>query len=235
MSDGKPVSGLANPSQLKLLLDSPDVAEWQRLLPSGLFYGITTNPKLLHQAGLPCTVEVLAGLAARAFEMGAQEIHLQTWGMEVDEMLATGRKLASIDRRVMVKIPATRQGYFCAHRLIAEGAGVTLTAMYSAHQVLSAAALGANYAVPYLGRMNEAGMDGIREVIAMQEILESMASSTQILVASIRKLDDIVTLARRGVQVFTLLPPLVDNLLDDPYSQKAAFDFDEHARLSRSL
>jgi len=233
MVDRMPVSGSDRSSKLKLLLDSADIAEWRRLLPSGLFYGITTNPKLLRQAGVPCTLDALSRLAAQAFDIGAGEIHLQTWGMQIDEMLSIGRKLAAIDRRVIVKVPATRQGYFCTRLLIEEGTGITLTAMYSAHQVLAAAALGANYAVPYLGRMNESGMDGIREVITMQDTLVNLSSRTQVLVASIRKLDDMVTLARRGVQVFTLLPPLVETLLDEPQSLKAAADFDEHARANQ--
>jgi transaldolase len=228
--EAMPAMNIETPSRLKLLLDSAEVSEWQRLLPSGLFYGVTTNPKLVRQAGLPYTLETLAELARRAFDLGAGEIHLQTWGTEVNEMLERGRKLAALDRRVMVKVPATREGLYCAHALVEGNASVTLTAMYAAHQVLAAAALGVRYAVPYLGRMNESGLDGLREVAAMQEMLDHLAGPTQVLVASIRKLDDLVALARRGVQVFTLLPPLVDDLLDEPQSQKAAADFDEYAR-----
>jgi len=37
---------------VKLYLDSFDVESWQEWMPSGLFYGITTNPILAERAGL---------------------------------------------------------------------------------------------------------------------------------------------------------------------------------------
>jgi transaldolase len=230
-----PIPGvLPAPGGLKLLVDTADVSEWERLLPSGVFYGVTTNPKLIHQAGLPCTLDSLRGLARAAFGLGANEIHLQVWGTQTEQMLAIGRELAAIDPRVRVKVPGTRAGFPCARALALEGARVTLTALYGAKQTLTAIALGAAYAVPYLGRMNDARMDGIAEVIAMQEIVEQFPSPTRLLVASIRQIEDVVTLARHGVGAFALLPPLAEKLLDHPLSIQAAADFEEHARAANS-
>jgi transaldolase len=93
-------------SKLRLFLDSPDTSTWQHFLPAGLFYGVTTNPKLLAQADIPCTVQNLAGLAHSSFNLGAQEIHLQIWGDDTAPMLSMGRELAMIDPRVSVKVPS---------------------------------------------------------------------------------------------------------------------------------
>lgn len=224
------VDQVSAPGGLKLLVDTADVSEWERLLPSGVFYGVTTNPKLVHQAGLPCTLDSLQKLTETAFSLGANEIHLQVWGTTTGEMLAIGRELAAIDPRVRVKVPGTRLGFPCAKTLAMEGAHVTLTALYAAQQTLAAISLGAAYAVPYLGRMNDADMDGIAEVIAMQQIVQRFPSPTRVLVASIRQISDVVTLARYGVGVFAMLPPLAEALLDHPLSVQAAADFEEHAR-----
>ena len=226
MIPSPPPSSLIETSRLKLLIDSPDIIAWQRLLPSGLFYGVTTNPKLLAQAGEPCTVNNLARLSRAAFSLGAGEIHLQVWGLEAEKMIEIGRQLAEIDSRVMVKVPATAEGYRAARLLINQGVSVTLTAMHSAVQVLAAIALGARYAVPYLGRMSDARLDAVAEVIAMQEILEHHPGPTQILLASIRQIDQIVTLARHGVSVFTLLPKLAEQFIDNPLSLRAAEEFE---------
>jgi transaldolase len=215
---------------LKLLVDTADVSVWERLLPSGVFYGVTTNPKLVNQAGLPYTLETLRKLAGSAFALGANEIHLQVWGTDSLDMLSRGRALAAIDPRVRVKVPGTRLGFPCAKALANEGANVTLTALYSAQQTLAAIALGAAYAVPYLGRMNDAGMDGLAEVFAMQDIVRQFPTRTRILVASLRQLTDVVALARHGVGVYALLPPLAEALLDHPLSIQAAADFEENAR-----
>jgi transaldolase len=217
---------------LKLLVDTAEVSTWERLLPSGVFYGVTTNPKLINQAGLPCTVESLNNLAQAAFECGANEIHLQVWGEKTAEMLTIGRELAAIDARVRVKVPGIRAGFPCARTLAGEGAHVTLTALYGAQQTLAAIALGAAYAVPYLGRMSDAKIDGIAEVIAMQEIINQFPGCTRVLVASIRQLNDVVTLARHGVGVYALQPPLAEELLDHPLSIQAAADFETNARVA---
>ncbi len=203
-------------SALRLYIDSTDRSIWEHFLPTGLFYGVTTNPKLLHQAGIPCTVENLTKLAQAAFELGAREIHLQAWGGETAPMLAVGRQLAAIDSRVSVKVPITQAGILVARQLIEEGTKVTLTAVHASVQMLPVIALGAAYAAPYMGRMSDAGLDGPSEVIAMQQMITRLESPTRLLVASIR--------------TFTLLPPLLEEMLNNPLTIKAADDFEEKAR-----
>ena len=145
-------------------------------------------------------------------------------------MLAVGRELAAIDPRVSVKVPITQAGLLVARQLIAEGAKVTLTAVHAAVQMLPVIALGAAYAAPYMGRMSDAGLDGPEEVIAMQQMITHLQSPTRLLVASIRRLSDLAALARSGVDTFTLLPPLLEEMLNNPLTIKAADDFEEKAR-----
>lgn len=217
-------------AKLRLYIDSSDRADWERFLPTGLFYGVTTNPKLLYQMGMPCTVENLAGLAETAFGLGAEEIHLQVWGGELAAMLAVGRELTAIDERVSVKVPITEAGVLVARQLIEEGARVTLTAVHAAVQLLPVIALGADYAAPYMGRMSDAGLDGPGEVVAMQQMINRLGSPTRLLVASIRQLSDLASLAQQGVDTFTLLPPLLEEMLNNPLTIKAADDFERKAR-----
>jgi len=224
------VSAPCSSTKLRLYIDSSDHATWEHFLPTGLFYGVTTNPKLLYQAGIPCTVQNLAGLAQTAFKLGAQEIHLQVWGGETAAMLAVGRELAAIDPRVSVKVPITQAGILVARQLIAEGATVTLTAVHAAVQMLPVIALGAAYAAPYMGRMSDAGLDGPGEVVAMQQMITRLESPTRLLVASIRRLSDLANLARNGVDTFALLPPLLEEMLNNPLTIKAAADFEDKAR-----
>jgi transaldolase len=180
--------------------------------------------------GMPCTVENLAGLAQTAFELGAQEIHLQVWGGERAPMLAVGREVAAIDERVRVKVPITEAGILVARQLIEEGAQVTLTAVHAAVQLLPVIALGAAYAAPYMGRMSDAGLDGPGEVVAMQRMIDRLESPTRLLVASIRQLSDLADLPQHGVDTFTLLPPLLEEMLNNPLTIKAADDFEQKAR-----
>ena len=218
-------------NRLQLYLDSADTSLWEKYLPSGIFYGITMNPKLLRVAEIEASVENIKSLAERAFELGANELHLQVWGESTDVWLKIARQLSAIDwQRVMVKVPLTEDGVLCAKELITEGVNITLTAVHASHQVLTAISLGADYIAPYLGRMTDAGQKGIEEIIAMQKIIDETESTLQLLVASIRQIDDVVTLAQHGVSSFTLSPERVEDLLKNDLTQKAANDFENDAK-----
>src|SRR5439155_11495800 len=123
------------------------------------FFGITSNPVLLERVREPCTLANLERLAARAFELGAKEFHAQTWGPTADAMTETGFALAALDSRIVVKVPITIDGTRASARLIARHVPVTMTALYAAHQAATSMALGAAYAAPSLGRIDEAGRD----------------------------------------------------------------------------
>ena len=57
----------------------------------------------------------------------------------------------------MVKVPVTTTGAEAAKELIRQGVPITFTACYEPAQVLVAAALGARYIAPYLGRISDLG------------------------------------------------------------------------------
>ena len=215
---------------LRLYLDSADPVAWERWLPLGAFHGVTTNPVLLERAGQPCTYDNLALLGARAFELGAREIHLQAWGDDEDSLVACGRRLATLAPEVAVKVPATGMGVRAARRLLAEDLVVTLTAVYNPGQALLAAAVGANYAAPYLGRLDDLGRDGTPEVVAMHELLANSGRPTRLLVASLREWDKVVELAWEGLDTFTFGPAVAAAMLDDPDTDEAAAEFAAAAR-----
>lgn len=215
---------------MRWYIDTAEVSVWKQWLSSGLFYGVTTNPKLLEKANLPCTLAQLHILAQTAFDMGAKEIHMQVWGTTADEMVQVGEQIAAMGSHVVIKIPITQEGTFCAARLIAAGVPVTMTALYAAHQVATAMALGAQYAAPYLGRMDEAGRDGHETVVAMQRMVASLQSPLRLMVASLRHVSDIPALVRQGVDTYTLAPALLPHLFEDASTQEAAADFERAAR-----
>jgi transaldolase len=142
-------------------------------------------------------------------------------------MLNVGLELSGIDERVSVKIPITPEGIRSASQLIKQGIRVTLTALHASDQALIAAALGSAYAAPYLGRMNDGGLQGLQEIIRMERILENLDSSTRLLVASIRQIDDLVSLAENGLNTFTLLPSLIEDFLENDLTSLAAKSFQD--------
>jgi transaldolase len=228
--DNQTANATAGP---RLFLDSADEGAWERLLPTGIFHGVTTNPLLLERAGLPCTVEELARLAARAAALRAREIHLQAWGADDAEMARTGARLADLATgatSVVVKVPATADGFRAAARLREAGIPLTMTAVYAPGQVLAAAALGAAYAAPYLGRLDDDGRDGRKVLLAMQAILRGSGAATRLLAASLRGAERVVELAGAGLDTFTFGPDVADALLHDKLTVAAAAEFTRAAQ-----
>jgi transaldolase len=105
-----------------------------------------------------------------------------------------------------------------------------LTAIYNPGQAIVAAAAGATYIAPYLGRLNDAGRQGISEVLAMHEVLTATRSTTKVLVASIRTVPDMVALARHGVDCFTMAPAVAEQFFTDPTTAEAARTFEDAVR-----
>jgi transaldolase len=180
INSDRPALPKSNTHRIRLFLDTADTTQWQTWLPTGLFYGVTTNPLLLERSQVTCSVEQLKDLAKQAFNLGVKEVQLQTWGTSVDSLVNTGKRLAAIDNRVVVKVPITKVGTEAASRLIAQGIRITLTGVYAVHQVLIAAALGADYAAPYLGRINDLGRNGRDDLVAMQREIAGVSSATRI-------------------------------------------------------
>ena len=213
----------------RLFLDTADTGEWDELLPTGIFHGVTTNPTLLERAGQPCTIDNLHKMSSKALQM-TDEFMCQAWGPTAQDMFDCGMALSQPARdRIVIKVPVTKEGVTAASLLIRAGVRVCLTACYHHKQAIVAASVGAEYLAPYLGRMSDAGMDGGDECAKMQEIADGMDSDLRILVASIRDVESMTDLAQEGMETFTFAPGIARELFQEPLTAKAAAAFEEAA------
>lgn len=213
---------------MRLYLDSADVKALEPLLKTGVFYGITTNPSVLRAANV--RPSGFAALADWALGRGAKELYFQAWGENPKALYEWGKILAGISTRVVVKLPATSEGLEAASKLGHEGIHTCITAVYAPFQALLAASVGAAYVAPYLGRMNDAGRDGHGLIAQMAAALRFSGSSTEVLAASVRKAEDVATLAANGVRCVTLSPAVAETLFQEPLTLEAARAFEEAAK-----
>lgn len=202
---------------MHLYLDTADAAELARVLPCPLVHGVTTNPTLMRRAGL-----AWAGLpdyVRHAEALGARAVQVQVRHRDAADMLVDARGYLDLGTRaaVVVKLPATRDGFAAAAALAAEGVSVTMTAVYEPEQVLWSALAGARYAAPYLGRLDDAGRDGRAVVAAMQQVADAYGrreggNGLRLLVASVRSREAFRELLRLGVGAVTVPVPLFEEL-----------------------
>mgnify|MGYP000214402597 CR=1 FL=1 len=138
---------------MRLYLDTANTQDWVKLLPLGVFYGITTNPLLAQRAGLDYARSDWRGLLAHAKALGAQELHLQAFG-DPSTYLKWAREIYDIAHQeeitAVIKIPLVRPAIAQVPDLKALGGKILMTACYDAVQCLTAIALEADYLAPYL-------------------------------------------------------------------------------------
>jgi len=137
--------------------------------------------------------------------------------------------MAGLGIPVLVKVPATEMGLKVAEKLAASGCRITLTGIFNPGQVLLAAGFDADYAAPYLGRLNDAGRDGMAAILKMHDILIGSGSSTRLLVASLRSADQVIELAAQGLDTFTIGAPVAADLMTEKLTDDAADDFQRAA------
>ncbi|WP_282605369.1 transaldolase family protein [Pelagibius sp. Alg239-R121] len=215
---------------MKLFIDSADRAVWKNLAHCGFFSGVTTNPLLLQRAGLTCNNRSVEELHRASIGEGFCEIQIQSWGETQDDLAETALRLADFGPEVVVKLPATSSGFCVARQLRLERpeTRVTMTAVYVAGQVIAAAAFGAAYAAPYYARLREAGEDADKTLAQMRV---AAGSQMQLLVASLRSVDQVVHLTSLGHRCFTLPPPVAEGLLQSVLADRAVAEFDAAAAL----
>lgn len=212
-------------SRFHLYLDSADLAELKACLPHPAVYGVTTNPTLLKRAGI--VPSALPALFEAILDLGVERVQAQVFSAGADHIMRDAEALLRLvdPRKMVVKIPATREGFRAGAKLIADGVQITFTAVYALEQAMFAAELGAAYAAPYLGRLTDSGIDGLALIGKMQTLIErgkvEHNDGTRLLVASIRSLEDFRALLDRGVGAATLPPKLLGELMDNSATLEA--------------
>ena len=150
---------------MRIFLDTASIDDIRKGAALGVVDGVTTNPSLVAREGVEYKDRVL-----EICQVVDGPISAECISTEVDALVEEARRVASWHPNVVVKIPMGVVGLQAIKRLSAEGIKVNTTLIFSANQALLAAKAGAAYVSPFVGRLNDAGQDGldvIRESVAI--------------------------------------------------------------------
>ena len=209
---------------VKLFLDSADESEWRKWLPTGLFFGVTTNVQLLEKSETLATAndedfsfQTLLDLVDAALEYeSVNEVHVPSWGLDSDEIWKNGIVLAKNDpQRIVVAVPCTFEGVKAANALVADGARVQISGVFAPHQALMAAAIGASYVAPTFGKMYDAGRDGFKATEEMMKTITKCGSESKILVRNVRSAVDLANLGSIGCDTFAISAEVCEDMFSD--------------------
>jgi transaldolase len=201
---------------MKFFVDTADIAEIRELAATGLLDGVTTNPSLVAKTKRDFR-EVVAEICAAV----PGPVSAEVAATDYEGMLVEGRTLARIAKNVTVKVPLTWDGLKACRALTGEGTMVNVTLCFSANQALLAAKAGATFVSPFVGRLDDAGQDGMELVREIRTVYDNYADlKTQILAASIRNVTHVKQAAMIGADVATVPPAVLRALVHHPLTDK---------------
>ena len=201
---------------MKFFVDSADIDDIRDLAATGLVDGVTTNPSLVAKSGRD-----FADVVKEITDVVDGPVSAEVTATETDAMIEEGRSLAEIADNVTIKVPLTWDGLKACRALTQGGAKVNVTLCFSANQALLAAKAGATFISPFIGRLDDIGLDGMELIHEIRAIYDNYeALETEILAASIRSVTHVKDAALAGADVATVPPGVLRDLVKHPLTDK---------------
>ena len=210
---------------MRLFIDTGSVDEVEEIAAWGVLSGATTNPSLLAKAGGDPGDTI-----RRICDLVQGPVSAEVVSREPAEMVAEGRALRSLHEHVVVKVPFSAAGLAATRALAADGIPVNMTLVFSANQALLTAEAGATYASCFMGRLDDISVDSAAVVEEIVAALRPGGVTTQVLAASIRHPEHVVTAARLGCEVATLPAKVLRQMLEHPLTTAGIAKFEEDWR-----
>ena len=201
---------------MKFFVDTAEIEEIRELNETGMVDGVTTNPSLVAKSGRDFK-EVVAEIC----EVVDGPVSAEVTALDAPGMISEGRTLAAIASNIAVKVPLTWDGLKACRTLSGEGTMVNVTLCFNANQALLAAKAGATFISPFIGRLDDIGLDGMELIEEIREIYDNYdALKTEILAASIRSANHVKFSAMAGADVATVPPGVLRGLIKHPLTDK---------------
>src|SRR5690606_32404583 len=120
-------------------------------------------------------------------------------------------------RRVLFR---SFDGLKACRELTAQGRKVNVTLCFSANQALLAAKAGAAFISPFIGRIDDIGIDGMELIAEIRQIYDNYDFDTQVLAASVRTVNHVKQAALIGADIVTVPPATLRALVKHPLTDK---------------
>ena len=216
---------------MKFFIDTADLAQIKEANDLGILDGVTTNPSLMAKVGIKGEAAVTNHYKTIA-ELVDGDVSAEVVSTDFNEIVEEGKKLAAIHPNIVVKVPMIKDGIKALKWFSDNGIKTNCTLVFSAGQAILAAKAGASYVSPFIGRIDDTGWDGLDLIHQMRQIYTMQGFKTEILAASIRNPNHIVSCAEAGADVCTCPLESILGLLKHPLTDIGLAKFLEDAKKS---
>lgn len=206
---------------MKYFLDTANVDQVAEVATWGVLDGVTTNPSLVAKEGNDFQETVLK-MCEYVPNVSAQVTETEFAGMkkQADEY-------SSWHKNIVVKVPMTVEGLKTLHYCSEKGIRTNTTLIFSANQAILAAKAGASIISPFIGRLDDAGQEGMELIAEIMSVWDNYDFDTEVLVASTRHPRHIVQAAQLGAHISTIPYALFTKLPHHPLTDSGIVKFQQ--------
>jgi transaldolase len=204
---------------MKIFVDTADLDDIRELTSWGIIDGITTNPTLIARSR-----RSFEEIINEIFNIINGPISIEVISKNEKNMVNEAKKLVSkIDKKyqknLVIKIPMNPEGLKAVTKLKREKINTNVTLIFSANQALLAAKAGATYVSPFIGRLDDAGQEGMQIIKEIVEIFYNYNIKTEVIVASIRHPIHVIEAAKLGADIATIPPDIIRKMIKHPLTE----------------
>jgi transaldolase len=200
---------------MKFFIDSADVNEIRQANLKGWVDGVTTNPTLIAKSGRSFK-EVIAEICKEV----SGPVSAEVLATQSADMIKEGLELAKIANNVVIKIPMTEEGLIAVKKLSSDGIKTNVTLVFNPLQALLVAKAGGTMVSPFVGRLDDIGIDGLAMVEEIVHIYRQFDFTTEVLVASVRSPLHIEKAALMGADIVTVPYKVMQQMTHHPLTDK---------------
>ena len=196
---------------MKFFIDTANVNEIRAANDMGVIAGVTTNPSLIAKEG-----KDLKTIVTEISQIVDGPISAEVMSMDAEGMVAEGLELAKIHPNINIKLPMCIESLKATKILSSKGIKVNVTLIFSAQQALLAAKAGAAFVSPFVGRLDDIGIDGTALLSEISTIFNNYGIQTEIIAASIRNPIHVSTAALAGCDIATIPYDVLKMMISHP-------------------
>jgi fructose-6-phosphate aldolase 2 len=202
---------------MRLYIDSADVEKIKHLNAYYPIAGVTTNPSIIVKENREY-LELLKEIRSVIGE--ERELFVQVLGDTAEEMVEESKYILNeLTGNVVMKIPVTEEGIRAIKLLTADNIPSLATTIYTSFQALIAAMAGAKYVAPYVNRMDNLMLDGVKVVGEIAELFKVYGLGTEIIAASFKNVQQVHDVCLAGAQTVTVGPDLIERFVAFPATE----------------
>ena len=206
---------------MKFFLDTANLDEIKEACSWGVVAGVTTNPTLVSKEG---NIDFHTRVRDIA-EVVNGPVSAEAVSLEKSKLVEEAKVIAKIHPQVVVKIPLCPDGLGAVKELTALGIKTNVTLVFSANQAILAAAAGATYVSPFVGRLDDIGEDGLKLVYDVVDIYDAYGIETKVIAASLRHPAHVLECAKAGADYATVPFKVLKMLFNHPLTTKGIDQF----------